>query len=86
MNISGYKQVTYSQLQVLIGRGRNPGTSDAELAVAVGVKTTQTIKNALQKNGQKVSDQILSHLISIIGIDACVVWNKGARNYYVKNK
>jgi len=86
MNITGFKQVTYNQLQAIIMKEKSPEVSDAQIAVALGVKTTQTVKNAFQKDEQKVSDELLTSLISIIGITGIVVWEKGRKSYFVKTK
>lgn len=86
MEIKGYKKVTYNQLQDLIKKAKEGNKSDVEIAAALKVETTQTVKNAMQKDTQKVSDKILTSLINIVGLTGCVIWESGERNYYVKNK
>lgn len=85
MEIKGYKEVTYNQLQSLITKNKEGNKSDVEIAVALKVETTQTVRNAMQKDEQKVSDKILSLLLCIVGIDGFVLWNNGVRSYYVTN-
>jgi len=89
MNISGYKQVTYLRLQQLMAakyEKYKEGSSEILLAVSLNVKSSQTVRNAFQQDMQMVSDSILTSIIEAIGLNACVVWEKGQRNYFVKGK
>lgn len=83
MEIAGYKQVTYNILQKRMAEKRD-GVTNLQLAVKLRLESPQTIKNAFQLDRQKVSDKVLTSLIETIGINACVIWEKGVRNYYVK--
>ena len=85
MEIKGYKEITYNQLQSLITKNKEGNKSDVEIAFALKVETTQTVRNAMQKDEQKVSDKILSSLIGIVGLNGIVVWSNGVRHYFIKN-
>lgn len=86
MEIKGYKKITYNQLQEFIKKAKEGNKSDVEIAVALKVETTQTVRNATQKDEQKVSDKILSSLINIVGLDGFIFWHNGIRSYYISNK
>lgn len=89
MKVTGYKQVSYDLLQELMGEKFNNYKevhTEIQLAVAINVKSPQTVRNAFQKDMQMVSDEVLTTLIEAIGINGCVIWEKGVRNYYVKSK
>lgn len=86
MEIKGYKKITYNQLQDFIKKAKEGNISDVQIAVDLKVETTQTVRNATQKDEQKVSDKILSSLINIVGLDGFVFWRNGIRNYYISNK
>lgn len=84
MNITGYKKVNYPHLVGLMNEAKED--SEMQLALAIGIKSAQTIKNAFQCSDQIISDKVLTTLTEKIGINAVVIWEKGVRNYYVKSK
>lgn len=89
MNIAGHKQVTYSELQKLMEEKYNAykvNNNEIHLAVAINVKSPQTVRNAFQQNMQVVSDEVLTSVTDAIGLPACIVWEKGQKNYFVKGK
>lgn len=89
MKVTGHKQVSYSELQGLMETKYNKykeQSTEMQLAVAIEVRSPQTVRNAFQKDMQMVSDEVLTTLIEAIGINGCVIWEKGVRNYYVKSK
>jgi len=89
MKITGYKTVSYNDLQKILQakyadyRTKN---SEIELAVAIGVNSAQTVRNAFQEDMQMVSDTLLTKIMTNIGFNGFVLWKDGNRYYYVKGK
>lgn len=89
MNIIGYKKVDYKQLQQVMQKNYadyREGKSEIDLAVTMKVKSTQTIRNAFRQDYQMVSDELLTSLNNAIGLNTCVVWVNGVRNYFIPKK
>ena len=89
MNIIGYKQVDYKQLQQEMQKryaDYREGKSEIDLAVAINIKSTQTVRNAFRQDYQMVSDELLTSLNKAIGLNTCVVWENGVRNYFIPKK
>ena len=88
MIIQGYKEVTYPELQKLMDSkyaDYKLSSSEIKLAVAINVKSPQTVRNAFTQDMQMVSDGIFTSVIQEIKLDACVLWEKGQRTYFVKD-
>jgi len=89
MNIIGYKQVDYKQFQQEMQKKYafyRESKSEIDLAVAINIKSTQTIRNAFRQDYQMVSDELLTSLNKVIGLNTCVVWENGVRNYFIPKK
>lgn len=88
MKITGYKTVSYNELQgqlQSVYADYRENKSEIELAVAINVKSPQTVRNAFQEEMQMVSDDILTKVMGCIGFTGFVMWKDGQRLYYVKN-
>lgn len=82
-----YTKVSYSKLQVLINKAySDSGMSSVDLSKKIGVKSTQTAKNALDTTWQVVSDEILTKVIKEVGLDAKVEWKDGKKSYLIIDK
>jgi hypothetical protein len=86
VSVEGYKNLTYNDFQRKLGEKlAGCQMTDMELALKVGVKSTATIKNSQRLIKQIVSDNVLTSLAQVIGLDAFVIWHNGKRYYYVSN-
>lgn len=86
MNILGYKQVSYSELQKSMKRvyaDYREKKTELELAVSLKVKSPQTVRNAFRVDYQMVSDELLTSLSKEIGLNVCVIWQDGERGYFI---
>ena len=89
MKITGYKEVSYNDMQGLLQKkytDYRKDKSEIELAVAIGVNSPQTVRNAFQADMQMVSDTILTKIMTSIGFDGLVIYREGIRLYFVKTK
>jgi hypothetical protein len=57
---------------------------EIEIALKVGLKSSATVKNAFRKDSQIVSDEVMTHVMSIIGVDGFILWVNSKRHYYIK--
>lgn len=88
MKITGYKEVGYNNMQALLQKKYSDyreDKSEIELALAIGVTSPQTVRNAFQEDLQMVSDTILTKVMTSIGFDGFILWKDGNRLYFVKN-
>lgn len=80
-----YRQVSYSAFQKEMDLYFDKcELKDIEIALAVGVKTTATVKNAFRKDTQIVSDEVLTKIMETIKLDGFVLWKTGKRFYYIR--
>ena len=86
MNIAGYKSVTYLQLQERMSKAYadyREDKTELELAVAIKVKSPQTVRNAFRQDYQMVSDELLTLISKEMGLNTCVIWQDGERKYFI---
>lgn len=85
IQIQGYKEVTYSGLQKEMDYkfGESEFT-EIEIAMAVKVKSTATVKNAFRKDTQIVSDEVMTNIMKVIGVEGFILWVNAKRFYYLK--
>lgn len=85
IQLENYKEVTYLAFQKQMEAHFDKcELKDIEIAVTVGVKSIETVKNAFRKDYQIVSDKVLTKIMETIKLDGFVLWNKGKRFYYVR--
>lgn len=85
IQIQGYKEVTYSGLQKeMDAKFENTELTEIEVAIAVKVKSTATVKNAFRKDSQIVSDEVMTNIMKVIGVDGFILWVNAKRFYYIK--
>lgn len=86
MKIDGFKKVDYKTLQAELSKAHNPSELPAiQIAAKVKVNSVQTIWNAFNIQKQTVSDAVLTNVLDVVGIECVIIWQKGERNYYIKN-
>jgi len=86
IQINNYKEVKYSIFQKAMDLElASSEIQEIEIAVKVGVKATATIKNAFRKDTQVVSDEVMTKIMEVIGLDGFILWANGKRFYYIKN-
>jgi hypothetical protein len=85
IQVNDYRQVNFSAFQKeMDSHFDNSKLKDIEIALAVGVKSTATVRNAFRKDAQVVSDEVLTNIMQTIKLDGFVLWNKGKRFYYIR--
>lgn len=85
IQIQGYKEVSYSGLQKeMDAKFENSDLTEIEIAMAVKVKSTATVKNAFRKDSQIVSDEVMTNIMKTIGLDGFILWVNAKRFYYIK--
>lgn len=80
-----YKRVSYKELQKHIHRNRTKEFSDVAVAGLLGMKSTQTVRNAFNTEEQVASDPLLTKLMKLLGVNGKVEWIEGVRYYSIKN-
>lgn len=84
--VKGYRQVPYNELQSELNETFHATNKTyVELAYELEVRSVSTAQNAIVSDNQMVSDEILTKVFNIIGLNAFVVWMNGERKYYLKN-
>jgi len=78
IQVNDYRQVSFSAFQ------KEMDTHFDKCELAVGVKSTATVRNAFRKDAQVVSDEVLTKIMETIKLDGFVLWNNGKRYYYVR--
>jgi len=85
--IKGYKPISYADLTKELNKVfDSSGKSYPDLAVAAEVNSTQTIKFAFDGETQKVSDKVLTSILSTLEMSAFILWFQGEKFYYIKSK
>lgn len=83
--LDNYKEVTYLGFQKQMeNQFQKCELKDIEIALTIGVKSLETVKNAFRKDYQIVSDKVLTKIMETIKLDGFILWNKGKRLYYVR--
>lgn len=86
MTTEDYKRISYKKLQDVLHKEFSDSTlTETGLAVKLSVRSTQTVRNLFNIEGQMVSDELLSKLTKILGIDSKIEWVGGVRYYSIKN-
>jgi len=84
-NMNDYTEVKYHVFQKHMDEKFSAlNVKEIEVALKVGLKSVATVKNAFRKDVQVVSDEVMSKVMDIIGLDGFVVWRSGKRFYYIK--
>jgi hypothetical protein len=84
-NLQDYKEVSYNSFQEIMDETLSgSGLKDIEIAYKIGVKSSATVKNAFRKEGQVVSDEVMTHIMKVIGLDGFILWNNSKRKYFIK--
>lgn len=87
MKVDGFKKVDYPTLQEEIKKVYDSDKlPEIKIASDINVKSVQTVKNAFSPTDQIVSDQVLTNILDMVGLDSFIVWEKGERTYYIKTK
>lgn len=87
IKITSYIEVSYPDLiSALSKQQATSSKSDIQIAADIEVKTPATVKNAFNKEGQIVSDKVLTDIMCSIGLIGFVVWVAGIRKYFISNK
>jgi hypothetical protein len=85
IQVNDYRQVNFISFQKEMDAHFDKcELKDIEIALAVGVKSTATVRNAFRKDAQVVSDEVLTNIMQTIKLDGFVLWNKGKRFYYIR--
>lgn len=81
-----FKHVEYKELQKHIHTCKDKKKlNDLSIALLLGAKSAQTARNALNRDNQIASDQLLTKLMKAVGINGKVEWIEGVRYYSIKN-
>jgi len=87
IQINGYLNVSYSTFQKEMDASfEKSQLKELEIALSVGLKSIATVKNAFRKDNQIVSDEVMSKIMQLIGIDGFILWIQGTRFYYIKQQ
>lgn len=86
MAVKEFKRVSYKELQNSIHEKRDKKKiTDFKLAELLGGKSSQTVRNSLNKNDHIASDKLLTQLMKAVGVNGKVEWIEGVRYYSIKN-
>lgn len=86
IEINGYQQIPYTEFQKQLGNSfEQSKKSPVQIASSIKVKSAATIKNALNRETQVVSDEVLTAVMKAVSFFGIVVWVSGKKYYYVKN-
>ena len=84
IQVNNYKQVSFAAFQKEMDSHFDKcELKDIEIALAVDVKSTATVRNAFRKDAQIVSDEVLTKIMETIKLDGFVLWKNGKRYYYI---
>lgn len=87
ITITGYKKVEYNGLQKALKSSIDKNAiTIPKIAVDIGVKSTETIKNAMRLDGQIASDKVLCKVMEAVGVDGLIVYSGNEKYYYIKSK
>lgn len=85
IQIQGYTNVTYTAFQKAMDTHfDNAQIKELQIALSVGLKSVATVKNAFRKDCQIVSDEVMTKVMQLIGLDGFILWKDGNRYYYIK--
>ncbi len=85
--IKGYTKLNYSNFQRFLHRAFvDSGKREMEIALEINLNSPNTIRNAFHITQQTVSDKVLTNIMTSLGLDGFIVWDKGERQYFVSNK
>lgn len=85
IQVNDYRQVSFSAFQKEMDAHFDKSElKDIEIALAVGVKSTATVRNAFRKDAQIVSDEVLTNIMQTIKLEGFVLWKNGKRFYYIR--
>lgn len=85
IQVTDYRQVSLSVFQKeMDNHFDKSGLKDIEIALAIGVKSTATVRNGFRKDAQVVSDEVLTNIMQTIKLDGFVLWKNGKRFYYIR--
>jgi hypothetical protein len=85
IQIQGYKEVSYSSFQKVMDlQFEKSELTEIEIALAIKVKSTATIKNAFRKDTQIVSDEVMTNVMKAIELEGFILWVNAKRFYYIK--
>lgn len=86
MIIKGYKEVDYFRLITLLREYKSYNKkSNAQIAVELGFRSSQTIVNAFSYTEQNVKDSNFSKIMQYFGFDGIIIWHNGTKKYFIKN-
>lgn len=86
ITIPSYKPAKYPELQKVLNTACDKTEkTHLQIAADINVKSVATISNALKNETQTVSDQVLTNIMTSVGISGIIVWDNGERYYYLKN-
>lgn len=85
IEINSYLNVSYNAFQKeMDSYFEKSQLKELEIALSVGLKSIATVKNSFRKDSQIVSDEVMSKIMKLIGIDGFILWMCGIRYYYIK--
>jgi len=86
MVIDGYKEVTYFELICKLKEYRDYNKkSNAQIAVDLDFRASQTVVNALNYNIQNVKDSTLSRVMEYFEFDGFIMWKNGKKYFYIND-
>lgn len=87
IDIKGYKQVVYNDLQkALKAAFETSEKSHIQLAADINCQSLQTARNVFLVDNQIVSDVLLTRAMKAVSLSGFVIWIFGTRYYYIKTK
>lgn len=85
ITIKNYSPIDFNDLQKKAREAREKNKkSNVELCSELNLRSIVTINNGLALDIQKVSDEKLTKLHKLLGIDSLVVYENGERKYFFK--
>lgn len=85
--IKGYTKLNYSNFQRFLHRAFvDSEKREIQIAAEINLNSPNTVRNAFHINQQVVSDKVLTNIMTSLGLDGFIVWDKGERQYFVANK
>ena len=85
--VKGYKPVSYPELKKELNKAlETSGKKYPELAVAAELNSTQSISFVFDADEQKVSDKVLTSVLTAVNLGGFVMWIGGEKHYFIKTK
>lgn len=79
-----YTNVSYRKLSDILNVAYEiSGKTYAKLAEELKIDSVGSISMALKAPDQGVSDSLYSRIISVLDVNAYIIWTDGVRKYYV---